>query len=103
MSMAQSDQAGLDPDEGERLAFIQRKVDAEVCGRCRNRRQRLRIRLRPERPQFPQENVGGDWANSVKGEQTAFEIVRVARRFVHLSNTAVILIDKRLAVPQYLV
>jgi len=103
MLVAQSDQPSLDPDEGERLSFILCEIHAEVCSHCRNHRQRLGVRLRPERPQLTQKDVGGDRADPEKREQTQFEIVRVARRLVHLPDTAVILVDKRLADSQYLV
>ena len=80
MFVAQSDQPGFDPDEGERLALVLCEVDAHACGhRPRNHRQRLRVRLQPKGPQLPQEDVCGDRANAIKGEQAEFEIVRVAR------------------------
>jgi hypothetical protein len=36
MLVAQPDQTGFDPDKGERLAFVLRKVDAKVGSHCRH-------------------------------------------------------------------
>jgi len=103
MLVAQWDQPGFDPDESDRLALVLSKIDAEACGRRRDHRHRLRVRLRPERPQLPQEDVGSDRADAVESEQAQFEIVRVVRSLMNLPSTAALIVNERLAVSQYLV
>jgi len=82
MLVAQPDEPGFDSGKGYRLAAVSRQVDAETVGNGRHRRQRRRVGLGPEGPQFPQENIHGHGPDAVEREQSGLEVSRIARRLV---------------------
>ena len=100
---AHSDQAGFDAHKGQRRAPVLGKIDAEGRRDRQNDRQRRRVCLGPGRPQFAQKDVRRNRAHAIEGKEAGFEIGFVAGGLMQPPQAALILVDERSAVAQYLI
>jgi hypothetical protein len=99
---APPDKPGFDPRKHCALARVTVEIDRETFRQLFDCRQGVGIGLRPERPQFAQEDVHRDRSDAVKCEQSLLQIARIARSIVQPAQAATVTGNEHLTIAENL-